>query len=84
MGFWSSTPYGWGYADNYSDIDGTQTSEGYTNYFKINNAVDAEGENVHLQSVDFIKIQTGVNGKSGILGELSTEIVGIIDYNLIK
>ena len=34
--------------------------------------------------IDFVKVQTGLNTKSGWLGEVSTEVVDVIDYNLVK
>jgi hypothetical protein len=72
-GSWISPPYDWGYADN--DQQGL---------FRISDAITPEGDPVDLEFIDFVKIQTGVNGKSGWLGELSTEITGIRDYNLVK
>lgn len=50
---------------------------------KISNAVDADGEPVHLDRIRFVKVQTGVNTKSGWLGEASTEVTAIKDYNRI-
>lgn len=78
---WVNDSYDWGYADNAGDKDSFSNS---LNHFKIDDAVDAEGNPVALQFIDFVKVQTGVNAKSGRLGELSTEVVDIRDYNLIK
>jgi len=72
-GSWISPSYAWGYADN--DRQGL---------FRISDAITPEGEPINLEFIDFVKIQTGVNGKSGWLGEISTEITGIRDYNLVK
>jgi hypothetical protein len=72
-GSWISPPYDRGYADN--DQQGL---------FSLSDAITPEGDPVDLEFIDFVKIQTGVNGKSGWLGEVSTEITGIWDYNLLK
>lgn len=72
-GIWTNSPFEWGYADNMgSDF----LKEGYKNLFKISNAVTAENQPADLKSIDFIKVQTAVNGNSGWLGENSTEICG--------
>lgn len=87
-GNWDNKAYGWGYADNYSDIDrgrdNNSEAEANANYFKIENAVYPDGTPVSLKYIDFIKVQTAVNAKSGWLGELSTEIFGFEDINLNK
>lgn len=72
-GSWISPAYGWGYADNHDQ-----------GLFRISDAVKRNGNPIHLDFIDFVKVQTGVNGKSGWLGEISTEICSICDYNLIK
>ena len=54
------------------------------NHFKISNAIDFECEPVELDYIDFVKVQVGVNAKSGWLGELSTEVCGFYDYNMQK
>ena len=69
--YWVNPSYGWGYADNYG-----------SNTFRINDAVDAEGNAVNLKYIDFIKVVTGVNAKSGWLGELSTEVLGFEDLSI--
>lgn len=69
----------WGYVDNF----GTDyVKELYANGFKIRNAIDAEGESVHLDYIDFIKVQCAMNAKAGPLGETSTEVVSFIDARL--
>ena len=50
----------------------------------ISNAIDAEGNPVELKYIDFIKVQTGCNTKSGWLGENSTEVFGFFDYSMIQ
>lgn len=66
--------YGWGYADNYPDTDERSA-------FKIEWAVDADGNSVDLPGVDFVKVYTGVNQYCGWLGETSTELRGAEDLH---
>ena len=85
--YWVQAEYDWGYADNFSEIDqlsnGENTNEtANINYFKISNAIDAEGNPVDLKYIDFIKVQTACNAKSGWLGENSTEVFGFFDYSM--
>ena len=68
---WVLFSYGWGYADNHpnnselSDMD-------------ISWAVDAEGNPVELESIDFVRVVTAVNQQldKGV-GETSTEFAGV-------
>lgn len=63
----------WGYVDNKSnDID-----EG----FNIDWAVDAQGNPVKLNYIDFVKVYTAVNQYCGWIGETSTEICGAEDLH---
>ena len=85
--YWVNAEYDWGYADNFSPVD--REGEGddsnaiaNTNHFKISNAIDIDGEPISLDFIDFVKVQCGVNAKSGWLGEVSTEIFGFYDYNI--
>ncbi len=87
--YWVNGEYDWGYADNFSPIDRLTDNENSAadanaNHFKISNAIDFNGEPVHLEFIDFVKVQVGVNGKSGWLGEISTEVFGFYDYKLKK
>ena len=86
--YWINPDYGWGYADNYSLVDMLpETATGITagcNHFKISDAVTFDGKPANLQYIDFVKVQTGLNAMSGWLGELSTEVMDVIDYNLVK
>lgn len=81
--YWVQAEYDWGYADNFSETD-RLTDDSNANYFKISNAIDAEGNPVDLEYIDFIKVQTACNTKSGWLGENSTEVFGFIDYSMIQ
>lgn len=67
----ASLPFEWGYADNLearNDID-------------IDHAVDDNGEKASLQTINFIKIQTGILADLGQLGEFSTEIASVEDLS---
>ena len=78
--YWVQKEYDWGYADNFSPSD--RIADDMSNYFRISDAIDVQGNPVNLQYIDFIKVQTAVNAKSGWLGELSTEVVGFFDCNM--
>lgn len=88
-GFWSNDEFEWGYSDNFSSIDrltshNNPSAAANANHFKISNAVTFDGRPANLQYIDFVKIQTGVNAKAGWLGEVSVEVFGVRDYNMIK
>ena len=84
-GDYYNNPYDWGYADNAgSDQAAGNVSDGdqRKNYFKIANAVNADGSAANLKYIDFIKVQTGISQNSGPLGEVSTEVFAFEDENL--
>lgn len=68
--------FDYGYADN--DINSSDNSA-----IDIDWAIDKNGNKVHLEGVDFIKIYTGVNQEYSNIGENSTEIAGIEDLHLL-
>lgn len=72
---WILPAYDWGYADNASPRDCIDA----TNSIDIANAIDALGRPIQLEYVDFVKIQSAVQSKSGWLGEVSTEVCNIIE-----
>lgn len=81
-GLWNNNAYAFGYSDNMgSDVF---SAEGFAqcNRFRVSDAIDKDGSAVSLKYIDFVKIQTGVNAKSGSLGEVSTEVCGVFDLNL--
>ena len=87
--YWVNAHFDWGYSDNFSPIDRLTTEENANadanaNYFKISNAIDFECKPIDLKYIDFVKVQVGVNAKSGWLGEVSTEVFGFFDYNMKK
>lgn len=79
--YWVNPSFGWGYADNYSTED--RLSDG-SNLFRISDAVTADGKPADLQYIDFVKVYTAVLAQCGWIGELSTEISGIYDYNMTE
>ena len=87
--YWVNAEYDWGYADNFSPVDrltgeDNTNADANANLFKISNAIDMDGEPISLEFIDFVKVQCGVNTKSGWLGEVSTEVFGFYDYNMKK
>ena len=87
--YWVLPEYDWGYVDNFSPIDrltndDNANADTNANHFDIANAIDAEGKSVELKYIDFVKVQTAVNSKSGWLGEVSTEVFGFYDYGLMQ
>ena len=73
-GVYVMSSFGFGYADN---LPNSLENSG----FDINWAVNADGTPANLESIDFIRIQNGVIGCTGITGEISTEITLITDLN---
>lgn len=73
-GLVTSDPFAFGYADNIVGGD----------KIDIALAIDKDGKPVSLGGIDFIKIQTGIQANLGMLGELSTEVMGIADLSLVK
>ena len=60
--------YDWGYVDNQPNAEDVG--------FKIDWAVDADGNSVNLTHIDFIKVYSAVNQCCGWIGETSTEVCG--------
>lgn len=84
-GFWDNQSFDWGYADNFGQdkADGENADAGpLQTYFKISNAIHRDGSPAELKYIDFIKVQTGTNAKSGWLGEQSTEVLSFEDKNI--
>lgn len=80
-------PLGFGYCDNHAtNGDLTRAHNPYyadengdpTDGFDISWAVDAEGNSVTLDHIDFVKVYNSVNRSCGWLGEASTEVAGIV------
>jgi hypothetical protein len=71
---WLLTTYDYGYADN-------QPNNSELSELDIDWAVDKDGEPVALESIDFVKVYTGVSQICGWVGEISTDITGAEDLN---
>lgn len=85
-GYWENQAYDWGYVDNFGNdqLEGadTWTGSGQCNGFKISNAMYMDGTPIDLKYIDFIKVQVGINAKSGPLGEISTEVFSFMDLSI--
>lgn len=84
-GNWYNGEYDWGYADNFGKdhLEGENPNADPAGvHFAIKNAMNVDGSDANLRYIDFIKVQTGVNGQSGQLGEISTEVFTFTDKNL--
>ena len=68
--------YDWGYADNHPNEVEDKSC------FNIDWAVDKDGNPVHLDGADFIRVFTGVNQSCGWLGETSTELCRAEDLHI--
>jgi len=80
--------FNYGYVDNLPNntvgapsVGDDSTSRKLNPGFKIDWAVDEEGNHVTLPQIDFIKIYTGLNQYCGWIGETSTEVAGGIDFH---
>ena len=84
-GNWHNNAFGWGYADNCGEdnmADGDAGGEGQITGFRIDNAMQPDGTPVELDFIDFVKVQTALNTKSGALGENSTEVYSFTDLSM--
>lgn len=72
---WVQPAYDWGYADNASERDCADA----VNSLDIDNAIDILGTPIKLEYIDFVKVQSAVQSKSGWIGELSTEVCNIAE-----
>lgn len=85
--YWVNKEFDWGYVDNFSPIDRLTDDINYNasanaNHFKISNAITFDQKEIHLDYIDFIKVQTGLNVKAGWLGENSTEVFRFMDIQV--
>ncbi|KAA6317355.1 hypothetical protein EZS27_032472, partial [termite gut metagenome] len=71
---WVQYPFAWGYADNHSN--NSEHSQ-----FKIDWAVDEEGNPAMLDGINFVKIYCAINQVCGWAGETSTEISAVEDLH---
>lgn len=87
--YWVNPAFDWGYADNFSPTDRLTGDDNYNasasdNHFKISHAVTFDGKEANLKYIDFIKIQVAVNQQCGWIGEVSTEVFDVKDFNMNK
>ena len=85
--YWVNPSFDWGYADNFSPTDrltSGPSDPGSVNHFRISDAIKSDGTAANLDQIDFVKVQTGIVQNCGWIGEVSTEIIAIKDYNLLK
>lgn len=75
--FWQTPAYEWGYADNWANTD-------VKAQINIDWAVDKDGKSVKLQGIDFVKVYNSNRAENPSTGEVSTEVSGFTDLNLIK
>lgn len=68
----TSGPFAYGYSDSNAGGDPVD----------IATAIDSTGRPIRLKGIDFVKVQTGIQFNLGWLGELSTEVTGIVDMHL--
>ncbi len=85
--YWVNPAFDWGYADNFSPVDRLTDDDNYNagpadNHFKISNAVTFDGKEADLKYIDFVKIQNAVNQQCGWIGEVSTEVFDVKDFNM--
>ena len=81
--YWVQYFYDWGYVDNRPDYkyNGGEPADNQNLGFKLDWAVDAEGNPVNLKQVKYIKVYNGILQQCGWLGETSTEVAGAIDLH---
>jgi len=72
---WVAYPVGEGYADCWPNDDSRAGID-------IGRAVDADGHAANLPGIDFVRVYTGVHQQAGALGEISTEVCGMVDLHL--
>jgi hypothetical protein len=75
--------FDWGYVDNLPNNPARVPVEGdtYNPGFKIDWAVDEQGNHVNLTHIDFIKVYNAMNQYCGWTGETSTEVAAGVDYH---
>ena len=73
--------FDWGYVDNLPNYSAMTPDALHNLGFKIDWAVDEQGNHVNLTHIDFIKVYNGINQYCGWTGETSTEVAGGIDYH---
>ncbi|MCQ2340517.1 MAG: PKD domain-containing protein [Paludibacteraceae bacterium] len=78
--YYVSYCFDWGYADDQPN-ELPDEPEMHASEFKIDWAVDADGNPVYLDGIQFVKVYTAINQYNGWLGECSTEILDAFDLH---
>ena len=73
--------FDWGYVDNLPHYSQLTPDALHNPGFKIDWAVDEQGNHVNLTHIDFIKVYNAMNQYCGWTGETSTEVAAGIDYH---
>lgn len=73
--------FDWGYVDNLPNYSQLSPDALHNPGFKIDWAVDEQGNHVNLTHIDFIKVYNGMNQYCGWTGETSTEVAAGIDFH---
>jgi hypothetical protein len=71
----------YGYAECYDNSD--YNAKLKANFLDISMAVDAAGQPANLSQISFIKVQSGIFQIAGWLNEISTEVSGAADIQLL-
>ena len=85
--YWVQHFYDWGYVDNRTDwaygyaYNAPSAYERSNKGFKLDWAVDDDGNSVELKKIDFVKVYSAMLQQCGWLGETSTEVCGAIDLH---
>ncbi len=85
---WHQYFFDWGYVDNrpdegygYKKNPNNIAAEELNKGFKIDWAVDDDGNPVELKKIDFVKVYSAMLQDCGWLGETSTEVAGAVDLH---
>lgn len=72
---WILYSHKWGYVDNCPNTEAASC-------FDISWAVDADGNPVELEYIDFVRVHNPLNQVAGWLGETSTEVAGATELHI--
>ncbi|RFS25156.1 cell surface protein [Chitinophaga silvatica] len=73
--YWILPAFDYGYADN-------QPNNSDAAKIKLDWAIDKNGKPVKLSGINFIRVYTSIRKEAGWLGEVSTEVAGVRDFNI--
>ncbi len=79
---WNLGNFDWGYVDNMGTDNAALSGYAQCNRFRISDARQADGSPANLQYIDFVKVQSATCAANTLLGEVSTEVFGVIDLSL--